>query len=158
MANTIPIGIFDSTANTIPTRLQSCRGRNELNRGRRIVGGNYAKRNSHPWLVRLDVELESNEHIRCSGAIINDEWVLTAAHCCQEANEIMVYIGEHASYDENDPGEFMIKGSVFQPLFSILPIVMALESKFLCPIIVVYKLSTNNALLLIGEKKMLSNA
>ncbi|CAF2120402.1 unnamed protein product [Rotaria magnacalcarata] len=43
----------------------------------RIVGGETAQPHSWPWAVSIQL---FNMH-RCGGTLINDEWVLTAAHC-----------------------------------------------------------------------------
>lgn len=44
---------------------------------RRIVGGNSASFGSWPWQVALYREGE----FQCGGVIINENWLLTAAHC-----------------------------------------------------------------------------
>ena len=41
----------------------------------RVIGGEQANLNSWPWQVRLNMGYD------CGGAIIDDYWVLTAAHC-----------------------------------------------------------------------------
>ncbi|XP_054158521.1 serine proteinase stubble-like [Oppia nitens] len=55
----------------------------------RIIGGQNAGRHSHPWTVsfhdsyadhRPDVPNERDLHF-CTGTIINDRFILTAAHC-----------------------------------------------------------------------------
>lgn len=43
----------------------------------RIVGGWSTEINEYPWMVALTL----NGHIFCGGTLINDLYVLTAAHC-----------------------------------------------------------------------------
>ena len=52
-------------------------GRPKLSATGRIVGGNITPIQDWPWQVGL---LQSR-NIFCGGSLINQEWVLTAAHC-----------------------------------------------------------------------------
>ncbi len=45
-----------------------------------IVGGKRAPDGKYPWQVRL-YDLPADEKGFCGGALIGDQWVLTAAHC-----------------------------------------------------------------------------
>jgi hypothetical protein len=46
----------------------------------RIVGGHDAKPGSWPWMVNL--RLKSGPSFKvCAGTLINNKWILTAAHC-----------------------------------------------------------------------------
>uniref|UniRef100_A0A3B3IAA1 Peptidase S1 domain-containing protein n=1 Tax=Oryzias latipes TaxID=8090 RepID=A0A3B3IAA1_ORYLA len=51
--------------------------------GTRIVGGQAAAAGAWPWQVRLDIN-----GALCGGSLINNQWILSAAHC------VVVYLGE----------------------------------------------------------------
>nr|XP_060639812.1 gilatoxin-like [Anolis sagrei ordinatus] len=43
----------------------------------RIIGGQICAETEHPWLVWIS----DSKRLYCSGVVINQDWVLTAAHC-----------------------------------------------------------------------------
>jgi hypothetical protein len=59
----------------------------------RIVGGEEAKKNSWPWQVFVKFGFD------CGGALIDDEWVITAAHCISTSSNALrsayVRVGAH---------------------------------------------------------------
>ncbi|XP_054457936.1 serine protease 27-like [Anoplopoma fimbria] len=57
----------------------------------RIVGGQNAAPGSWPWLVSL----YSDGRPSCAGSLINNQWVLTAAHCLPGIDDLdtIVYLG-----------------------------------------------------------------
>ncbi|XP_006875036.1 PREDICTED: coagulation factor IX isoform X2 [Chrysochloris asiatica] len=57
----------------------------------RVVGGENAKPGQFPWQVLLK---DKNEAF-CGGSIINEKWVVTAAHCIQPGVTFTVIAGEH---------------------------------------------------------------
>uniref|UniRef100_A0A3B1JMV7 Coagulation factor X-like n=1 Tax=Astyanax mexicanus TaxID=7994 RepID=A0A3B1JMV7_ASTMX len=73
--------------------------------GKRIVGGQLQRQGGSPWQVLLR---RKDEHGFCGGTLINQRWVITAAHCLQETPD-HVTIGD---YDKLRPDEGELKISV----------------------------------------------
>ncbi|XP_047500210.1 trypsin-1-like [Penaeus chinensis] len=68
----------DATTTLDPNSL-ACRC-GEPNRSNRIVGGVANEVNEYPWLVGLSSPGGSDRPF-CGGSILNNEWIITAAHC-----------------------------------------------------------------------------
>merc|ERR1712179_839490 len=64
----------------------------KANRATRIVGGETTMVNEYPWQVALVSRGSSS--VFCGGSLINDRWVLTAAHCTQSGVQ-QVLLGNH---------------------------------------------------------------
>jgi secreted trypsin-like serine protease len=66
--------------------------------GARIINGEEAKPNSWPWMVLLLTRV-SNSTSMCGGSIIDQNTILTAAHCVDRItsiSQINVYVGLHS--------------------------------------------------------------
>jgi len=63
--------------------------------GSRIVGGEEATPNSWPWQVSLRYD---GRHI-CGASLVNQDWVVSAAHCV---------------YQSSDPGRYSLVLGVFK--------------------------------------------
>ncbi len=59
--------------------------------GDRIVGGEDASLEDYPWQVSLRNVVLGLSHF-CGGSIIDDVWVLTAAHCVDGLGPIFVQV------------------------------------------------------------------
>ncbi|XP_071322412.1 chymotrypsin-like protease CTRL-1 isoform X2 [Trachinotus anak] len=65
----------------------------------KIIGGQSAPAGAWPWQVSLQ---SSNSHF-CGGSLINNQWVLTAAHCFSSTNtsDLVVYLGRNIKQGPN---------------------------------------------------------
>ena len=69
----------------------------------RIIGGNSINIREQPWIAKVKVG--------CGASILNSNWVLTAAHCCediQSSKESVIITGSQAggfSFSDNDDNE-----------------------------------------------------
>jgi secreted trypsin-like serine protease len=71
--------------------------------GARIINGEEAKPNSWPWMVYLLTRI-SNSTSMCGGSIIDQNTILTAAHCVDMASnssQVSVYVGLHDLFKIN---------------------------------------------------------
>jgi len=69
---------------------------NEVEISNRISGGKVAEVNEFPWAALLEIKAGGNP-LRCGGTLVNDRFVLTAAHCVSAPSsmQITVILGEH---------------------------------------------------------------
>lgn len=49
-------------------------------RDSKIVGGTSTFHGQYPWAASIRIKYANNRH-HCGGSLINDQWILTAAHC-----------------------------------------------------------------------------
>uniref|UniRef100_T1J1Z5 Peptidase S1 domain-containing protein n=1 Tax=Strigamia maritima TaxID=126957 RepID=T1J1Z5_STRMM len=73
-----------------------------VGRQTKIVGGDKAIANEFPWAVALTY----NGFFGCGGSLINEKYVLTAAHCINNVNPklMKVVLGAHNLTDPNEKG------------------------------------------------------
>nr|XP_019960557.1 PREDICTED: mast cell tryptase-like [Paralichthys olivaceus] len=70
-------------------------------RNLKISGGREASPGNWPWLVSI---AENRTNI-CGGSLINDQWILTAAHCMSESGKgLTIYLGSQRQ-SVSDPNE-----------------------------------------------------
>ncbi|EMA4781844.1 S1 family peptidase [Providencia rettgeri] len=68
-----------------------------------IINGNDAEKGEYPYFVDLNYSHSSNinEH-HCGGVMLNDSWILTAAHCVDDKNtKLFAYIGRDSYYPDH---------------------------------------------------------
>uniref|UniRef100_A0A8C2MZ11 trypsin n=1 Tax=Cricetulus griseus TaxID=10029 RepID=A0A8C2MZ11_CRIGR len=75
--------------------------------GDKIVGGYTCQKNSIPYQVSLN----SGYHF-CGGSLINEQWVVTAAHCYK--TRIQVRVGEHNINDLEGDEQFATAAKIIR--------------------------------------------
>merc|ERR1711982_228981 len=65
----------------------------------KIVGGEEAAENQWPWIVALFID----DAWFCGGALISEKWVMTAAHCVEDALYFDVMAGAHNVRASSEP-------------------------------------------------------
>ncbi|XP_061196066.1 neurotrypsin-like isoform X1 [Saccostrea echinata] len=90
---------------------------------RRIVGGHSSIRGNWPWIASIFLHIPpmSQEQF-CAGSLVNDEWILTAAHCFDrttDKRDIRVRLGEY-NLRRRDPSEqtFNVTELYLHPLYT----------------------------------------
>ncbi len=72
----------------------------DRDRLQRIIGGSDAVIEDHPWHVALTYWTGTGYSLICGGSIIDNEWILTAAHCVEYPLIYRVFAGND---DLNEP-------------------------------------------------------
>ena len=67
------------------SKVSTC-GQSNFRNPDRIVGGMEAKKNEFPWQAWLIMAQEGAAYGACGGSLINNQWILTAAHCVDLTN------------------------------------------------------------------------
>ncbi|KAK7076697.1 hypothetical protein SK128_018519 [Halocaridina rubra] len=87
-----------------------------------IIGGFESLRNAWPWMALLGIkEANGKYNWFCAGALINDQWILTAAHCLDNMTPEIVRLGEHDYNDDRDEAphkDFAIERQIPYPNYT----------------------------------------
>lgn len=59
-----------------------------------IIGGKRAEPGQFPFYAYLEIKVSASLVSTCGATIINDEWIVTAAHCLMNAILAKVHVGE----------------------------------------------------------------
>uniref|UniRef100_A0A8C3C2R5 Coagulation factor IX n=1 Tax=Cairina moschata TaxID=8855 RepID=A0A8C3C2R5_CAIMO len=65
----------------------------------RVVGGTDSMKGQVPWQVHL---VDSKGSGFCGGSIVNEKWVVTAAHCLQPGDNVTAVAGEYNTKEDDN--------------------------------------------------------
>lgn len=68
----------------------------------RIINGKETAKGRYPWMASVLVRVEEGKYASCGGSLINDRYILTAAHCLSQANsssDVLITLFAHTSED-----------------------------------------------------------
>ncbi|KAF4088067.1 hypothetical protein AMELA_G00078650 [Ameiurus melas] len=74
----------------------------------KIVGGYECKAHSQPWQVSLNI----GYHF-CGGSLINDQWIISAAHCWINPYSQIVILGEHHIWEYEGTEQYMAVDAIY---------------------------------------------
>jgi len=77
----------------------------------RIVGGREASTGEFPWQAQLWTLKSGRWKFQCGGTLINEDAVITAAHCFKHFNltEYEIRLGRHDSHERDECGEQRVR-------------------------------------------------
>ncbi|RWS02845.1 trypsin alpha-3-like protein, partial [Leptotrombidium deliense] len=68
----------------------------------------------YPWLAFVLVKEPNGSFTECAGAIINDKYILTAAHCTEKLQSAEgIHVGVGSNYDAYKNQKILLKVSEF---------------------------------------------
>nr|XP_046189129.1 trypsin-2-like isoform X1 [Oncorhynchus gorbuscha] len=74
----------------------------------RIVGGYECEAHSQPWQASLNI----GYHF-CGGSLINDQWIISAAHCWMNPWSQLAILGDHHIWEHEGTEQYMSVDAIY---------------------------------------------
>lgn len=74
----------------------------------RIVGGYECSPHSQPWQVSINIGYHY-----CGGSLINDQWIISAAHCWQNPYSQIAILGDHHIWVHEGTEQYMSVDAIY---------------------------------------------
>nr|AAU06120.1 trypsinogen [Takifugu rubripes] len=74
----------------------------------RIVGGYECTAHSQPWQVSINIGYHY-----CGGSLINDQWIISAAHCWQNPYTQIAILGDHHIWMHEGTEQYMSVDAIY---------------------------------------------
>lgn len=87
----------------------------------RIINGRPVKVNQYPWMASILIPRAGTSHGMCGGSLINDNFILTAAHCLYsqpDVSEMIVTLGSHTMDDRFDRPNLEVESIHIHPQYN----------------------------------------
>ncbi|XP_026015859.1 granzyme B(G,H)-like [Astatotilapia calliptera] len=88
--------------------------------GHAIIGGHEAVPHSRPYMVLLQMNSAGGQRAHCAGFLLNEDFVMTAAHC--QAESYKVFLGLHNYHDQNGVQHVNVPGRNAFPMKGYDPV------------------------------------
>ncbi|XP_029442806.1 plasma kallikrein [Rhinatrema bivittatum] len=103
-------------------KIKTISGCGQQAKGSRITGGSDSSAAEWPWQLSLHIKISTISRHVCGGSIINNWWIVTAAHCIQEqfkrSDIWIIYAGISNQTDINETTPFYkVKQIIIHPLY-----------------------------------------